>query len=116
YQQARAQIREHRREIAAIERQLQAPSSEPYKVRPGDTLVIEVLEALPGRPISGERIVRPDGTISLGFYGDLAVVGLDRNEIKTRLVKHLQEWLKDDVLGLVAQDDRGRTVSIVPVK
>ncbi len=41
----------------------------PPAVQPGRTLVIEVLEALPGRPFTGERVVRPDGTVSLGFYG-----------------------------------------------
>ena len=33
-------------------------------IEPPDLLLVEVLEALPGRPISGERLVRPDGTIS----------------------------------------------------
>ena len=48
----------------------------PLVVEPPDVLLIEVLEALPGRPITGERLVRPDGTISLGFYGDVHVRGL----------------------------------------
>ena len=39
-------------------------------VEPPDLLIVEVLDALPGRPISGERLVRPDGKISLGFYGE----------------------------------------------
>ena len=51
--------------------------------RPGvgpcpNILQVEVLEALPGRPISGEqRLVRPDGTISPGYYGDIDVAGAD---------------------------------------
>lgn len=76
----------------------------PAKIKPGDTLLVEVLEALPGRPISGTRLVRPDGTISLGFYGDLKVAGLNREEIKVALIRHLQKYLKDDVLGLVGID------------
>ncbi|HZW34527.1 MAG TPA: sigma-70 family RNA polymerase sigma factor, partial [Isosphaeraceae bacterium] len=47
-----------------------------YVVDPPDMLLVEVLEALPGRPISGERLVRPDGKISLGFYGEISVAGL----------------------------------------
>jgi hypothetical protein len=74
------------------------PAPEPVKV--GQVLVIEVLEALPGRPITGERIVRPDGTIGLGFYGDLRVAGLDRNQIKVKLLEHLREFINDEVLGL----------------
>src|SRR4051794_1032314 len=44
-----------------------------YVIEPPDLLLVEVLEALPGRPITGERLVRPDGTITLGFYGDVHV-------------------------------------------
>jgi RNA polymerase sigma factor (sigma-70 family) len=76
------------------------------KAKPGDRLRIEVLEALPGRPISGIRIVRPDGTISLGFYGDLEVAGLDRNEIKAKLVNHLRKYLTDEFLGLIEFDEQ----------
>ena len=46
-----------------------------YVVEPPDLLIVEVLEALPGRTISGERLIRPDGRISLGFYGDIYVAG-----------------------------------------
>ena len=56
----------------------------PLVVEPPDMIVVEVLEALPGRPISGERLVRPDGTISLGFYGDVHVAGLTLPEIKEK--------------------------------
>lgn len=41
--------------------------TDPPVVKPGQVLAVEVLEALPGRPIAGDRVVRPDGTISLGF-------------------------------------------------
>ncbi len=84
-----------------------------YVVEPPDILLVEVLEALPGRPIQGERLVRPDGTISLGFYGDVYVAGLTCKEIKEKIVIHLRKWVNDDVLGLVGQDlekkdDEGR--------
>jgi protein involved in polysaccharide export with SLBB domain len=64
-------------------------------------LQVEVLQALPGRPITGERLVRPDGTISLGFYGDVHVRGLTCAQIKCKLIEHLRFWLKDEVLGLI---------------
>ena len=49
----------------------------PHTIEPPDHIVVEVLEGLPGLPITGERLVRPDGTISLGFYGDIHVRGAD---------------------------------------
>src|SRR3954447_14056521 len=56
----------------------------PYVIEPPDLLLVEVLEALPGRPISGERLVRPDGSISLGFYGDVHVQGLTIRQAKEK--------------------------------
>jgi hypothetical protein len=39
----------------------------PLVVERPDRIVVEVLDALPGRPISGPRLVRPDGRISLAW-------------------------------------------------
>ena len=71
-----------------------------YVVEPPDLLLVEVLEALPGRPITGERLVRPDGKISLGFYGEVYVAGLTTTEIKEKIVLHLRKFLPDELLGL----------------
>jgi len=75
-----------------------------YVVEPPDLMLVEVLEALPGRPISGERLVRPDGKISLGFYGDVYVAGLTIPEIKEKIIFHLRKFLTDEVLGLIEVD------------
>jgi polysaccharide biosynthesis/export protein len=78
-----------------------------YVVEPPDLLIVEVLEALPGRPISGERLVRPDGTISLSFYGDISVTGLTVPEIKEKIVLHLRKFINDETLGLIELDETG---------
>jgi len=73
-------------------------------------ILVEVLEALPGRPISGERLVRPDGTLSLGFYGDVEVAGLTVKEAKEKIVLYMKKYLTDDCLGLVEIDpETGKT-------
>ena len=74
----------------------------PLLIEPPDIIIVEVLEALPGRPIQGERLVRPDGTISLGFYGDIHVRGLTPNQAKVKIIHHLRKFLIDDVLGLTS--------------
>ena len=79
----------------------------PYPVEPPDLITIEVLEALPGRPISGERLVRPDGTISLSFYGEIYVRGLTPTQIKEKVILHLRKFIPDEVLGLIEQDENG---------
>jgi protein involved in polysaccharide export with SLBB domain len=72
----------------------------PYVIEPPDLVLVEVLEALPGRPISGERLVRPDGTVSLGFYGDVQAAGLTVRQFKEKLIRHLRTHILDEVLGL----------------
>jgi polysaccharide export outer membrane protein len=94
-----------------------------YVIEPPDLVLVEVLEALPGRPISGERLVRPDGKISLGFYGDVYIAGLTISEVKEKIVLHLRKYLTDEVLGLVEidpesgsgkLDDKGKLITIEP--
>jgi polysaccharide biosynthesis/export protein len=94
-----------------IPREFTKVSMPDYIVEPPDLLVVEVLEALPGRPISGERLVRPDGKISLGFYGEVYVAGLTIPEVKEKIVLHLRKFLQDESLGLVKVDpDTGEAV------
>ncbi|MHC5539457.1 polysaccharide biosynthesis/export family protein [Singulisphaera rosea] len=83
-----------------LPREFQKVSMPEYVVEPPDLLLVEVLDALPARPISGERLVRPDGKISLGFYGEVYVAGLTTTEIKEKVVIHLREYLSDEALGL----------------
>ena len=91
----------------------------PYIIEPPDILDVEVLEALPGRAISGERLVRPDGAISLGFYGEVQVRGLTLVQAKVAIVEKLRHFLPDDVLGLAASregetDLDAATVPVAP--
>jgi polysaccharide export outer membrane protein len=85
-----------------------------YVVEPPDLLVVEVLEALPGRAVTGERLVKPDGRISLGFYGEVYVAGLTTDEIKEKIVLHMRKFVPDEVLGLNEIDPKDGKVKEVP--
>ncbi|MFI5459358.1 MAG: polysaccharide biosynthesis/export family protein, partial [Isosphaerales bacterium] len=87
-----------------IPREFQKVSMPDYVVEAPDLLLVEVLEALPGRPISGERLVRPDGKITLGFYGDVYVAGLTLPEVKEKIILHLRKYISDESLGLIDVD------------
>ncbi len=94
-----------------IPREFTKVSMPDYIVEPPDLIIVEVLESLPGRPISGERLVRPDGKISLGFYGDVYVAGLTVPEVKEKIVLHLRKYISDETLGLVIHDlDTGKPI------
>jgi protein involved in polysaccharide export with SLBB domain len=109
--------RELRTEAGATKRPASMDRSQlAHVVEPPDLLLVEVLEALPGRPISGERLVRPDGKISLGFYGDVEVAGLTVPQVKEKIVLHLRKYLSDETLGLVKNDpETGEPVTGEPV-
>jgi polysaccharide export outer membrane protein len=77
----------------------------PHVVEPPDLIIVELLEGLPGRPISGERLVRPDGKISLGFYGEVEVRGLTLEQVRVAIIKHLRKFLDDATLGLTLEPD-----------
>jgi len=94
--------------------ELRKVSMPDYVVEPPDIILVEVLETLPGRPITGERLVRPDGKITLGFYGEVYVAGLTMGEIKEKVILHLRDYINDEVLGL-AQFDR-ETNTFKPVE
>jgi polysaccharide export outer membrane protein len=97
-----------------IPRELNKVSMPEYVVEPPDLVLVEVLEALPGRPISGERLVRPDGKVTLGFYGEVYVAGLTITEIKEKVVLHLRKQIPDEVLGLIEQDEDGNFINVEP--
>lgn len=86
----------------------------PLTIEPPDLIIVEVLVALPGRPITGERLVRPDGTISLGFYGDVHVRGLTPRQAKVKIVHHLRQFLNDDLLGLTVFHADGVKLAPLP--
>jgi polysaccharide export outer membrane protein len=88
-----------------IPREFTKVSLPDYIVEPPDLVLVEVLEALPGRPISGERLVRPDGKISLGFYGEVYVAGLTIAEVKEKIILHLRKYISDETLGLIEIDE-----------
>ena len=82
-----------------------APASSPMPpVQPGQTIRLEVLEALTARPLTGLRVVRKDGTVNLEYYGELYVAGLNRKQVKEKLITHMRQYLSDNALGLVEPD------------
>src|SRR5205823_6781404 len=97
-----------------IPREFTKVSMPDYIVEPPDLVIVEVLEALPGRPISGERLVRPDGKISLSFYGDVYVAGLTIPEVKEKIILHLRKFLTDESLGVVERDPETDELKVDP--
>ncbi len=61
--------------VDAMPRELDKAMLPEYTVEPPDVIFIEAMNLPPDRPLFGEKIIRPDGTINLGYYGDMQVPG-----------------------------------------
>lgn len=79
----------------SIPRELDKVSGPEYVVEPPDIIFVEALNTLPTQPLVGEKLVRPDGTISLGYYGDLHVAGLTLAEIEAKIEDRLRHYVRN---------------------
>jgi protein involved in polysaccharide export with SLBB domain len=80
-----------------------------YRIETPDLILVEVLEAFPGRPITGETLVLSDGTVSLQWYGSVHVAGLTPAQAKVKIIHHLRPYFTDQALGLIVFDEGGRS-------
>jgi polysaccharide export outer membrane protein len=73
----------------------------PYRIESLDLLAIQVAGALPDRPIEGEIMVEPGGTIDLGPpYGPLRVAGMGVEQAEAAIREHLLQFLKEPEVSL----------------
>jgi len=79
----------------------------PYVIGASDNLLVEVFlppketfgnpVALPVQPISGQHTVKMDGTVGLGIYGAVPVVGLTLDQASERIRQHVASRLDPDL-------------------
>jgi len=50
--------------------------------------------------IAGQHLVGPDGTVTLGSYGSVSVVGMSMAQAKTAIERHLTQYLEDPVVSV----------------
>jgi polysaccharide export outer membrane protein len=73
-----------------------------YVIEPPDILRIEVKGLSKKNPaLEGEYLVRPDGTVSLGFYGTVSVTGLSADEAQAAIAKQVASQVKKKKRGKV---------------
>jgi polysaccharide export outer membrane protein len=64
----------------------------PYVIEPPDILLVEAKpEQVLDQPIAGQHLVRPDGTISLGYKGSVFVSGMTLDQAREAVYQHLKE-------------------------
>jgi polysaccharide biosynthesis/export protein len=63
-------------------------------------VTVSLLEMAGKQQIAGQHLVGPDGTITLGSYGSVQVVGLTLAETRTAIQRHLSDKFQDPVVSV----------------
>ena len=71
----------------AIDQHLRQTLQEPF-------IVVSLLQMAGMQQISGEHLVKPDGTVTLGAYGSVSLVGKTLAEAKLAVEGHLSQFLE----------------------
>jgi polysaccharide export outer membrane protein len=61
---------------------------------------VSLAEPAARQAISGEHLVSQDGTINLGIYGNVRVVGMTLSQARDAIEQHLAQFLKDPQIGV----------------
>jgi polysaccharide export outer membrane protein len=78
----------------------------PYIVEPPDILLVETIKDLtPKQPVTGQHLVRPDGTIGLGIYGPVRVAGMTLEQIRVAVVNALNAAYPNRQGGPIKPED-----------
>lgn len=65
------------------------------------------------QPIAGEHLVRPDGRISLGIYGEVYVAGMTLPEVKLAVEEHLKQFIQDPQVAVDVLAYNSKTYYII---
>jgi polysaccharide export outer membrane protein len=71
-----------------------------YVIAPSDELVITVWKE---PSLSGERLVRPDGKISMSLLGDVQAAGMTPMVLANEITKDLEKYVKDPVVSVIVE-------------
>jgi polysaccharide export outer membrane protein len=111
----------------AVPTELDMINLPPYVIGQSDVLIIEAYTEpkndgqdpvrLGVQPISGQHLVRPDGTVNLGVWGLVPVNGLTTTQAQEAIKKHLIERAKTDPIlkKYIVVNDPEKLIVVVDV-
>jgi polysaccharide export outer membrane protein len=95
---------------AAVPREFEKMALPPYIVEPPDILLIQASDRITLRlqRIEGQHLVAPDGTINLGIYGKIRVVGMTLDQVADAVASRLLELMPGLLRTVKKRDDKGK--------
>ena len=87
-----------------------AVSSDGYKLRPGDVLLVSVWKET---DLQGEVLIRPDGGISFALAGELEAAGRTVAELTTMLETKIRKFIPDAVVTVTVKAAGGNRIYVI---
>lgn len=76
-------------------------------------VTVALAQSRAAQRISGPHLVRPDGTIALGTYGNVRVTGLTLAEVRRAVETHLSEYLLDPEVFVDVQNYNSKLYYVI---
>lgn len=87
-----------------------AADPEPYRIQPGDVLVVSVWKE---QDLQSEVLVRPDGGLSFPLVGDLQASGRTVDELRTTVDERLRKFIPDPSVTIAVKHIGGNRVYVI---
>lgn len=87
-----------------------AQPSSPYRVQPGDILMVSVWKET---DLQAEVLVRSDGGVSFPLTGDIAAVPLTIDELRQEIARRLQKYVPEPVVTVALKQSGGNRIYVL---
>jgi polysaccharide export outer membrane protein len=77
--------------VADVPKEFAKQSLPPYVVEPPDILLIQTSAKLLDQQLAGQHLVRPDGFVSLGIYGEVYVAGFGLDQVRAAITEQIRK-------------------------
>lgn len=94
----------------ACQRALAAEPSAPYRIQPGDVLVVSVWKE---PELQMDVVVRPDGGVSFPLCSDMAAAGGSVEDLRQKLDAGLRKYIADPVVTVAVKVPAGSRIYVV---
>ena len=96
--------------LCAYAGSMRADEPEPYRIQPGDVLMVSVWKE---QDLMSEVLVRPDGGMSFPLVGDVRASGRTIDELRTLVDERLGKFIPDPSVTVAVKQIGGNRIYVI---
>src|SRR5262245_32590193 len=97
-------------EARADEQDAPSPTAVPYRIQPGDVLLISVWKE---SDLQGETLVRPDGGLSFPLAGEIQASGRSVEEVRAVIGARIQKYIPEALVTVAVKTIGGNHIYVL---